>query len=338
VSGAGVLSVEGLTVRGAGAPAPVVDDVSFQIGPGERLGVVGESGSGKTMTALAVLGLVPAAMNVGGAVRFNDVDLVSAPARYLREVRGKQIAMVFQDPLTALSPVITVGKQIRDRLIAHEKVAKAVAKRRAIDMMGLAGVPQPARRYDEYPHQLSGGLRQRCMIAAALICEPDVLIADEPTSALDPTIQDQIIALIDSLTDARNMSVLFISHDLHLVTDLCDRVVTMYAGQIVDVGLASEITDRQVPRHPYTQALLACTPSLELAFAGNDIEAIPGQPPALDAMPSGCRFSPRCQHSLPECDQNPQVLTLMDRGRAVRCWRTAEREAALPQASAEWSA
>lgn len=319
-----LLSVRELEILVPERKLRIVEDVTLDIAPGERLGVVGESGSGKTMTAMAILGLTPTTTEIRGTIEFAGSDLRTVSSQRLREIRGNEIAMVFQDPLSVLNPVFSVGTQIRNVLRAHQKVSKAAAKRRVLDLMGQAGIPNPAGRYDDYPHQLSGGLRQRCMIAAALICEPRLLIADEPTSALDPTIQAQIIALLDHLANERSMAILLISHDIPLVSSLCQRIVTMYAGQVVDISNASELSDLSVVRHPYTEALLRCAPSLDDGATDADFDAIPGQPPSVGSRPAGCRFHPRCHMALPPCERNPQVLVPLSRGRAARCWRVTD--------------
>jgi oligopeptide/dipeptide ABC transporter ATP-binding protein len=301
-----------------------VDGVSFAVEAGEIVGVVGESGSGKSVTSLSILGLVPrppGRIEKGSSVRFKGEELVGAPEARLRQVRGNEIAMIFQEPMTSLNPVYPVGEQIAEALRLHRKLGKREARARAVELLREVGIADPEERARAYPHQLSGGMRQRVMIAIALSCEPALLIADEPTTALDVTIQAQILELILALRERRGMGVLLITHDLGVVAEVCDRVVVMYGGEVVEQGSVEELF--RDPRHPYTRGLLAAIPRL-----GKRVErlaAIPGTVPAPTAWPQGCRFHPRCAEALPRCaDEAPPLVTL-GAGRSVRCWLEEER-------------
>src|SRR5579864_7540855 len=271
-----VLEVEGLHVEflSDGAWLPAVENVSFTVGPGETLALVGESGCGKTVSSLAVMGLVPRSNGrvSAGMVRFAGEDLVRIAPDELRRVRGDGIAMVFQEPMTSLNPAFTIGQQISLAVRAHRQVSKAAARAKAIEMLDHVGIPDAARRVDDYPHAFSGGMRQRAMIAMALSCNPTLLIADEPTTALDVTVQAQILELLRSLRDETGMSMLFVTHDLGVVADICDRVAVMYAGQVVEEASISELFRR--PRHPYTEALLASMQ--QVATPGKRLTIIPG--------------------------------------------------------------
>lgn len=301
------------TVRGR---AQAVSGSSFTIGAGERVGMVGESGSGKSLTGLALLGLTPPAAQVDGSVLLNGRDLLSLTRKELQQTRGQQVSMIFQEPMTALDPVFTVGQQISATFRTHQSVTKAEAKQRSIDLLAEVGIPEPRRRYDEYPHQLSGGMRQRAMIAMALVCEPQLLIADEPTTALDVTIQAQVLDLIAKLSDDHGTALLLITHDIGVVAETCDRVLTMYAGQIVEQGGVDLALED--PKHPYTSGLLSAIP--RPGVAAEDLRSIPGRVPSPVDFPSGCRFGPRCQHLTPDCEQ-PQHLVVAGLDRLVRCCR-----------------
>jgi oligopeptide/dipeptide ABC transporter ATP-binding protein len=299
-----------------------VDGVSFRIDPGETLAVVGESGSGKSVTSLSILRLVPEPPGriVGGSVRFRGRDLIGLPAEAMRAVRGKEISMIFQEPMTSLNPVYTCGEQILEGIMLHEKVGRAEARARAIAMLRLVGIPSPEQRVDEYPHQMSGGMRQRVMIAMALACRPAILIADEPTTALDVTIQAQILELLGRLQAELGMAVLLITHDLGVVAETADRVAVMYAGQVVeycDVLAAFERT-----RHPYTAGLLHSLP--RLGEGRERLRVIPGTVPDPARYPSGCRFHPRCPIAAPRCRAEEPPLEEIDPGHHTRCWRAHE--------------
>jgi oligopeptide/dipeptide ABC transporter ATP-binding protein len=311
---------------GGGGTARAVDGVSFDLYPGETLGIVGESGCGKTVTSLSVLRLVPEPPGhilPGSVIEFDGRNLLALAPSELRAVRGNQIAMVFQEPMTSLNPVFTVGDQIAEAAIIHQRVSRAAARARAIDMLQLVGIPDPAERVDSYPHQLSGGMRQRVMIAMALICHPKVLIADEPTTALDVTIQAQILELLDRLQKELGMAVLLITHDLGVVAGHANRVVVMYAGQVVESATTTDLFDH--PTHPYTEGLLAAVPRIDTPRSR--LHAIPGQVPAATAWPSGCRFHPRCPYAWDKCvAEMPPLLDARAGGapHAARCWLVTE--------------
>jgi len=307
-----------------------VDDVSFTLDAGETLAVVGESGSGKSVTSLSIMGLIadPPGRVAGGEILFRTragpvVDLARLPARALRKLRGRDIAMIFQEPMTSLNPVFSVGDQIAEAAMLHLGMGHAAARRRALEMLELVEIPAANRRMGEYPHQLSGGMRQRAMIAIALACDPLLLIADEPTTALDVTIQAQILALLDKLRRDIGMAVLFITHNLGVVAEIADRVVVMYAGKVVEEADVRALF--RAPRHPYTRGLLACLPrrALDGAVRGpkRRLHAIAGQVASpLEPLP-GCAFAPRCNLVVPECSVAMPPLADIDAGRRSRCLR-----------------
>ncbi len=299
-----------------------VDGVSFSLEPGETLAVVGESGSGKSVTSLSILRLVasPPGFHAGGEVRFRGRDLLKLDAAAMRAIRGREIAMVFQEPQSSLNPVHTCGAQVAEVVETHEKATKAEARARAIEMLRLVGIPAPEQRADEYPHQLSGGMRQRVMIAMALACRPAVLIADEPTTALDVTIQAQILELLASLRERFGMAVLLVTHDLGVVAGNADRVVVMYAGQVVESGGVREIFAG--PLHPYTAGLLASLP--RLGERAGRLRVIPGSVPDPAHFPAACRFHPRCPVAQARCREAEPPVEARGEGRAVRCWRADE--------------
>jgi len=282
------------------------DGVSFQVPRGAALGIMGESGSGKSVTALSVLGLVPTPPGriMDGSIRFNGEELIGAPIERLRHYRGNRIAYIFQNPMTSLNPLITVGEQIAESVRHHQGVSRAAARERAQELMDKVQIPNAAARVDSYPHELSGGMRQRVGIAVALANDPDVIIADEPTTALDVTIQAQILKLLDDLRRSEGVSLVFISHDFGVISELCDRVVVMYAGQVVESGTVDEIYRH--PLHPYTRRLMACVP--RLGDRARALTAIPGLPPALDDLPTGCRFADRCDVVTDACREAPVEL------------------------------
>jgi oligopeptide/dipeptide ABC transporter ATP-binding protein len=288
-----VLTVEGLSVRFATrrGPARVVNDVSWSVGAGETLAIVGESGSGKSVSVLSLLGLVPRPpATVTGAARFDDQDLLALPEEALRKVRGPGIGMVFQDPMTSLNPVLSVGRQLTEGMEVHLGLDRRAADQRAVELLDLVGIPAPRERLDTYPHQLSGGMRQRVMIAIALSCQPRVLVADEATTALDVTIQAQIVELIARLQRELGMAVVWITHDLGVVAAIADRVAVMYAGRVVEEAAVDDLYAS--PQHPYTRGLLASLPVL--GARRDSLGAIPGLPPDPVALPPGCAFHPRC--------------------------------------------
>ena len=295
----------------------VVEGVSFDVAPGETIGIVGESGSGKTVTGLSILGLLPQGLaRTGGSIKFLGREINGLPESEMRAIRGRKISMIFQEPMTALDPVFTVGEQIGETLRTHTGCSPREGRDRAIEALTQVGIPLPERRVNEYPHQLSGGMRQRVMIAIALACEPDLLIADEPTTALDVTIQAQIIDLLLKLVQARGTSLIFISHNLGVVAQCCTRMVTMYAGQVVETGVIDDVLEH--PLHPYTSGLLRSMPSL--AKPGARLASIGGRVPPPDEMPEGCHFQPRCAHAIDKCLE-PQALLRYASGRDVRCIR-----------------
>jgi len=298
-----------------------VDGVSFEVSAGETLAVVGESGSGKSVTSLSLLRLVPNPPGriVGGSIRFRGRDLLALSQAEMRSIRGKEISMIFQEPMTSLNPVYTCGEQIIEALVLHEKLDRKGARARAIEMLKIVGIPSPEQRVDEYPHQMSGGMRQRVMIAMALACKPALLIADEPTTALDVTIQAQIIELLKDLQKRFGMAVLLITHDLGVVAETADRVAVMYAGQVVeycDVQSAFRKT-----RHPYTAGLLDSLP--KLGVEQDTLRVIPGNVPNPVRFPKACRFHPRCPVAIDKCRTEDPPLTAVG-PHLSRCWRAEE--------------
>jgi peptide/nickel transport system ATP-binding protein len=300
-----LLSVEGLRMafpNAGGAPAYAVDDVTFTIERGQVLGLVGESGCGKSMTALCIMRLVPPPGRItAGRVVFDGTDLLALPEPAMRAVRGARIGMIFQEPMTALNPVLTAGYQIAEALLIHQSISRRRAWERAVELLGEVGIPEPASRARDYPHQLSGGMRQRVMIAMAIACEPDLLIADEPTTALDVTIQADILDVLRRLRERRGMGLLLITHDLGVVAEQADRVAIMYAGRIVEEAPTPELFAR--PLHPYTRALLRSMPVL--GAHRDRLETIPGNVPDVTRRPSGCSFRDRCPLATPECAVAP---------------------------------
>lgn len=293
-----------------------VDGVSYEIGKGQTVGIVGESGCGKSVTSFSILGLLSHPGRVtGGAVYFKGKNLLELAPADMRRLRGKQIAMIFQEPMTALNPVLTIGKQISEQILAHEDDSAAQVRERSIELLKLVGIPSPERRVDDYPHQLSGGMRQRAMIAMALSCNPELLICDEPTTALDVTIQAQILDLLQHLQEKFHMSVQFITHDLGVISELADRVVVMYAGTIVEEARADTIFSS--PRHPYTVGLLESIPKIDEQHAR--LKTIPGAVPSLLALPQGCRFQNRCTRASDICRQLAPTLSRLSEDHQVAC-------------------
>src|SRR5256714_4766029 len=315
-----------VTEQGRGT-ARAVDDVSFDLYPGETLGIVGESGCGKTVTSLSILRLVPEPPGhilPGSLIEFEGRNLLALSTPELCAVRGNQIAMIFQEPMTSLNPVFTVGDQVAEAAIIHQNLSRRAARVRAIEMLRLVGIPDPDELVDHYPHQLSGGMRQRVMIAMALICHPKVLIADEPTTALDVTIQAQILELLDRLQRELGMSVLLITHAPGVVAGHTDRVVVMYAGRVVETARTDALFAR--PTHPYTEGLLAAVP--RIAAPRSRLHAIPGQVPAATSWPAGCRLHPGGPYASAKCvSQEPPLLEVGDQaGHTARCWLVTEPE------------
>ncbi|HEX2252491.1 MAG TPA: ABC transporter ATP-binding protein [Thermoanaerobaculia bacterium] len=329
-----LLAVDRLSVAfpgGGRRTVPVVREASFAIAAGEAVGLVGESGSGKSITALALLGLVPPPGRVtGGRVLLGGEDLLTMPERALRRVRGGRIAMVFQEPMTALNPVLTIGFQIAEAVRAHRPASRREARAEAVRLLELVAVGDAARRLDDYPHQLSGGQRQRVMIAMALACRPDLLIADEPTTALDVTVQAQILDLLARLRDELGLAVLLITHDLAVVAQSCERVLVMYAGRVVEQGAAVDLFPR--PAHPYTRALLAAVPRLGRRVPRGELPAIPGQVPDPARLPAGCTFHPRCPAVMDVCPlHEPEAFAVSgEPGRTARCFLHGSPPAAAP--------
>ncbi len=296
-----------------------VDDVSFSVGKGKTLGLVGESGCGKSVTAMSISRLISSPGKiVSGQIILNGRDLVSLSEREMRAVRGAQVAMIFQEPMTALNPVMEVGFQIAEAVLAHEKVSKSEAWFRAVEAMRAVAIPDAEKRAKDYPHQLSGGMRQRIMIAMGLVCNPTLLIADEPTTALDVTIQAQILELLDSLRERYDLSMILISHDLGVIAEVAETVVVMYAGKIVEKGPAMEVFHN--PKHPYTQGLLRSVPKLGSSRQRKDrLEVIEGMVPDLLHLPSGCSFASRCHKRTEECEQREIALDRIAADHEVRC-------------------
>lgn len=312
------LRTEFLTPEG---PLAAVDGVDLAIPRGSIVGLVGESGCGKSVTALSVLGLVPPAGRVAaGEIRFGETDLRTLGEGALRKLRGNRIAMIFQDPMTSLNPVYPVGRQVAEVLRLHRRLDRWAAKARTVELFQQVGIPDPAARYDAYPRQLSGGLRQRVMIAMAMACEPELLIADEPTTALDVTIQAQTLDLMKKLQKEDGSSILLITHDLGVVAEMCTRVIVMYAGKIVEMAPVEKLF--ATPSHPYTQGLIASVP--KLGSGVKVLPSIPGSVPDLASMPTGCRFAPRCKYATDKCrEQEPELLDISE-DQKCRCWRTQE--------------
>ncbi|WP_375425018.1 ABC transporter ATP-binding protein [uncultured Friedmanniella sp.] len=316
-----VLSVRDLRVTFDGPRGPVraVDGVTFDLRPAEVLAVVGESGSGKSVTAMTLLGLTRGqARSVTGEVWYGGRDLVTLPDRELRPLRGRRIAMIFQDPMTSLNPTKTVGRQIVDVLRLHLGMKARPALARAVELLAEVGISQPESRIDNYPHQFSGGMRQRVMIAMALACEPEVLIADEPTTALDVTIQAQVLALLRQLRETRGTAIVLITHDLGIVADIADRVAVMYAGRVVEQADRDRVF--YDPQHPYTWGILASVPRIDLDRVDR-LVAIPGAPPQLDDLPPGCAFAPRCPVTTDRCSEQPPLLPRSAPDHLDACWR-----------------
>lgn len=296
-----------------------VDGVTFSLDRGKVLGIVGESGCGKSVTSLSIMRLVDPATGKyeGGSILFDGQDILKLPEKEMRKLRGNKISMIFQEPMTSLNPVFTIGHQIEESLILHVGMDKKAARERAIELLELVGIPEAKKRVDEYPHQMSGGMRQRVMIAMALAGDPELLIADEPTTALDVTIQAQILELLKSLQKKLNMSIIIITHDLGVIAEMADEVAVMYAGDIVEKAKTRELFDS--PKHPYTMGLMNSIPDVDEDLTR--LRTLEGLVPSLYDMPAGCRFAPRCQYACPECEQGRIQLTELEGGRQVRCRR-----------------
>ena len=300
----------------------VVRDVNFDLARGETLGLVGESGSGKSVTSMAIMGLIaePPGRVRAEAVRLAGTDLLTLPRKQMEDLRGNRLAMIFQEPMTSLNPAFTIGEQIAEVVRRHEGANRKAATKRAIEVLGEVGIPNPTRRVSAYPHEFSGGMRQRAVIAMALACRPDVVIADEPTTALDVTIQAQILDLLREMQQEHHMAILFITHDLGVVADLCDRVAVMYAGQVVERAEIEPLYDD--PRHPYTNGLLRSMP--QVGSRGSKLDSIPGKPPEPWNFSQGCRFGPRCEFREAACDEHPIELRDLGGHHQSRCRRVDE--------------
>jgi oligopeptide/dipeptide ABC transporter ATP-binding protein len=305
-----------------------VDGASFEVDQGQTLGIVGESGCGKSVANMTILGLTRAPnARISGSVLFEGRDLTELDADELRGVRGNEIAMIFQDPLTSLHPFHKVGDQLLEAILTHQDVSKQAARRRAVELLGLVGIPDPERRMDEYPHEFSGGMRQRAMIAMGLVNDPKILIADEPTTALDVTIQAQILALIERLQEQIGMAVILITHDLGVIAEVADQVNVMYAGRIVEAGTLDQIF--YDPQHPYTWGLLGSLARPDRPRVPR-LSQISGHPPSLLAPPQGCHFRPRCPHAFDRCTEVPALeVRGGEAGHSDRCWLSAEQKKAL---------
>jgi peptide/nickel transport system ATP-binding protein len=305
--------------------ARAVDHVSFQLRAGEALGIVGESGCGKSVTALSIMRLIPDPPGriVGGRILFQGQDLLRLAEEDMRRIRGNKISMIFQEPMTSLNPVFRVGDQIAEVFQLHRKLDKHTALQQAEEMLRRVGIPSPATRLRDYPHQMSGGMRQRVMIAMALACDPHLIIADEPTTAVDVTIQAQILELMQQLKETSNTSILLITHDLGVIAEMARQVMVMYAGRVVEAAAVTDLFDQ--PLHPYTQGLMRSMPSVAAQLGEERLAAIPGVVPSLLALPAGCKFNDRCPYVFERCVVEPELLVPRE-GHAVRCWLHAQKE------------
>ena len=317
----GVLKVEELTVSFAGEDdiaTTVVDGVSFDIGEGRTLGIVGESGCGKSVTALAIMGLLDrSSATISGRVTFEGLDLSRQREAMLRDLRGDRMAMIFQEPMTSLNPSHTIGAQIVEAILQHRPVSRKEAERRAVEALRQVSIPSPEARFHDYPHRLSGGMRQRVMIAMALSCDPKLLIADEPTTALDVTIQAQILDLLRRLRDDTGAAIMLITHDLGVVAEVCEDVLVMYAGQVVEQASVKKLFT--APQHPYTVGLMGAIP--RMAERKPRLATIEGSVPNMRALPAGCRFSPRCPFADVQCHHLPPPIREVEAGHLTRCWK-----------------
>lgn len=320
-----VLSVQDLHVHFStyGGEVKAVRGVSFDLHKGETLAIVGESGCGKSVTSQSIMRLIPSPPGkvTNGRILFKGKDLLNVTEPQMRKIRGADISMIFQDPMTALNPTLTIGEQIIEGILQHNDVSKKQARQKAIEMLTLVSIPNPEERLKQYPHQFSGGMRQRIVIAMSLVCEPDVIIADEPTTALDVTIQAQILELFKEIQQKTGVSIILITHDLGVVAQVADRIAVMYAGKIVEEGNRREIFYH--PQHPYTQGLLKSVPRLDLD--GEDLIPIPGSPPDLFSPPVGCPFVPRCGKAMEVCDRVYPAKTQLSNDHHVDCWLQDKR-------------
>ena len=316
-----LIEVKGLKIDFTieGVPRRIIDDISFELYRGEVLGVVGESGSGKSVTAKSILRLIPSPPGniVGGEILFDGTDILRMDIDSLMKIRGNAISMIFQEPMSSLNPVFTCGDQIKEGVRLHQNMDSKAARQKAIDLLKMVGIPMPEQRIDSYPHELSGGMRQRIMIAMALSCSPQLLIADEPTTALDPTIQAQILDLIRKVQKEISMSVMYITHDLGVVAETCDRVMVMYAGRIVEKADVEKLFTK--PSHPYTQGLLKAIPRLNAKR--ERLYVIKGMVPHFADMPVGCSFHPRCPYAYDKCVEEKPTLREIKEGHLAACWK-----------------
>lgn len=319
-----ILDISGLTIgipRSGGIPDLLVRDVSFHVGRGERYGLVGESGSGKSMTLKAIAGLLPGSIRaVAGSIAFEGRDLLTIGARERQSLMGPAISMIFQEPMTALNPTMRVGRQIAEGPRQHLGLSRTEGDRLAVEMLTKTGVPDPERRALAYPHELSGGLRQRVMIAIALSCSPRLVLCDEPTTALDVTVQDQVLRLLSALCQESGTALVFVTHDLAVINQTCDRLSVMYGGRIMETGPVRAVYD--APLHPYTEALLSSAPDFDAP--DRELTPIPGLPPSLVSPPPGCPFAPRCAHAVPACSAGIKPLVPVGAGRWSACDRIGE--------------
>lgn len=303
-----------------GGEVKAVRGVNFKVKRGETIAIVGESGCGKSVTAQTIMRLIPippGEIKEGGSILFNGEELTSKSDRQMENIRGKEMGMIFQDPMTSLNPTMKVGRQITEGLMKHQKMTRNQANERAIEMFRLVGIPQPESRVDQYPHEFSGGMRQRTMIAIALACNPNLLIADEPTTALDVTIQAQILELMKDIQKKMGTSIILITHDLGVVADMCDRIVVMYAGKVVETGTLDEIFYR--PQHPYTKGLLKSVPRLD-TNKNDELTPIFGTPPDLLNPPKGCAFCARCESAMKICQDNDPIIEKVEGNHEAACW------------------
>ncbi|MGE0224388.1 MAG: ABC transporter ATP-binding protein [Acetobacteraceae bacterium] len=317
-----VLEVENLTVRfrRRGTDVAAVNGCSFSLRAGETLTILGESGSGKSVSLKALMGMLPDYAQVTGALRLEGQDMLSLSRAALSRLRGSRIAMIFQEPMSALDPVYTIGEQISETIVQHEGVDHRTAWKRALGLLEQVKIPSPERRLKTYPHEMSGGMRQRAMIALALACSPGVLLADEPTTALDVTVQIQILLLLRQLQQDLGMAIVFVTHDVGAAAEISDRIAVMYAGRFVETGTVREIM--RTPQHPYTQGLLSST--VHGGLRGRLLETIPGTPPNLAELPPGCAFAPRCRHAADACTRGDVPVVTREGGAMVRCVRTLD--------------
>jgi oligopeptide/dipeptide ABC transporter ATP-binding protein len=320
-----LLRVEDLDVTSGSLS--LVSGVNFEVDAGERVGLIGESGSGKSLTALAIMGLLGEGLSARGKVHFADEDLLAASERRRCELRGNKIAMIFQEPMSALNPTRRIGDQVGETLRIHRHLSRRASEKAAVELLRRVEFTDPERYARMYPHELSGGQRQRAMIASAISCDPDVILADEPTTALDVTVQRRVLDLLDRLVDEEGCALLLIAHDLAVVSEVCDRVVTMYGGRVVESGSVAQIIDE--PHHPYTKALLATSKALSVteAASGADLPSIPGTVPSAGHFPRGCPFRDRCERSTDACGEMPP--TLVYDTRTLACWNPVEGNAAM---------